>query len=219
MPDALSPRPTAVRSAARHLGRAFLVAVVAPLALAACTASTKPATSEPNPATPTSTATAASSTGTAAGGSQAASCKAQDVKVEMMMQAQRSTPTTLMALLQVTNKSAQACRMVGWATVALWNAANRPVDVPSGNVLEPSGPTPIDLAPGSTASAGVRWTFCDKGKADCPAGNTLKVRLPGDTTDVIAKLTDFVGTDGNNITMAGLQIGTLQPSAQGVVAW
>lgn len=162
--------------------------------------------------------TTAKSSG-ASGSAPAAACALADIKPTVIGQPQRTSGTTRMAIVELTNVSTRPCRLNGWASVALLNAAGDVVVVPSTNVQEPGAPVPVDLPPGASASAGIKWTICDKASADCPTGNTLMVGLPNGSGAKNAELTDFPAAEQSDLTMKQLQVGSLQPSAQGVVAW
>jgi hypothetical protein len=225
------------RSLVSGLRGVRLLAVTAPALLilagtAACTgtqstsaagSSTAPSASAAPSASTTVAATAtAGTTATSTGGagtSQIAACTATGIKADLIGQSQASTATTRMAMLQLTNTSAHPCRLYGWAGVTLTNAAGETVPVPTTKVSQPGAPTTADLPPGTTASAGIKWTICDKGASDCPVGNGLMVSVPGGTATVPANLTEFPAPEKSDITMKSLQIGSIQPSKQGVVAW
>jgi hypothetical protein len=124
-----------------------------------------------------------------------------------------------MAMVELTNVSAHSCRLEGWASVSLVNAAGERVQVPSVSVAQPGAPVPVDLPAGTSASAGIKWTACDKASADCPTGNGLQVGVSKSTSGTDAELSEFPAAEKSDITMKSLQIGTIQPSHQGVVAW
>ena len=214
-----------------------LLLVLAPAALIAagatgCAASTAAATPS---STPSSAASAGPAPSTAApvtkgpkgskgstskgGGAQqaVAACRTDDVKFTFTTQ--EPNGQTDRALLLVENASKKVCRVNGWVTVSLTNPANEVVPVPTTKVRQPGDPTPIDLPPGTNAFAGIKWVTCDKADESCFAGNSLRVSLSASTDGQDAELEDFPAPEQNNITMKKLQIGTLQPSRQGVVAW
>ncbi len=214
-------RHTTGSAAARMLtvaGAPLLVLV----ATAACTA--RPVTSTaPASGAPAASASAdphpsgGPGTGPSDGTSQVAACASGDLKADVIFQ--RSSGPASIALVQLTNVSKHECRLAGWATVTLVNAAAQPVPVPTSKVSEPGAPTPVELRPGTTASSGIKWTTCDKGADDCGVGNSLTVSPPNGTTSVPATLVGFPAPEKSGITMKLLQIGSIQPSAQGVVAW
>ncbi|MEO3874322.1 DUF4232 domain-containing protein [Nonomuraea sp. B12E4] len=109
--------------------------------------------------------------------------------------------------------------MAGWPMIALTDTAGEAVTVPTENVAQPGESVPAELAPGSGAFAGIKWTTCDKAATDCPAGNTVKVGLAKGGPLVAATLEGFPDPEQSGITFKSLQIGTIQPSRQGVVAW
>ena len=153
------------------------------------------------------------------GGAQqaVAACRTDDVKFTFTTQEPNGQSGR--ALLLVENASKKVCRVNGWVTVSLTNPANEVVPVPTTKVRQPGDPTPIDLPPGTNAFAGIKWVTCDKADESCFAGNSLRVSLSASTDGQDAELEDFPAPEQNNITMKKLQIGTLQPSRQGVVAW
>jgi hypothetical protein len=123
-----------------------------------------------------------------------------------------------MAMILLENVSKSTCRLNGWVSVALVNAAGEEVRVRTTNVSEPGAATPTNLRPGTTAAAGMKWTVCDKGNETCAVGNGLRVGPPhGARTD--AELQEFPSPEKSGITMASLKVGSIQPSRQGVVAW
>ncbi|GAA1279618.1 hypothetical protein GCM10009658_21960 [Planotetraspora silvatica] len=146
-------------------------------------------------------------------------CMAADLKVTLTEQPQRREGTSRMAFVQLTNASSRTCDVDGWPVITLANAADEAVTVPSKNVAEPGKPVPVDLAPGRGVFAGIKWTICDKAAADCPTGNTIKVGLAKGGPLVVATLEGFPNSEQSGITVKSLQVGTLQPSNQGVVAW
>nr|WP_296069509.1 DUF4232 domain-containing protein [uncultured Actinoplanes sp.] len=142
-------------------------------------------------------------------------CRNDDVSATVTFQPQFESGTTRLALVAVTNRSKNPCRVDGRAAISLTNAAGEVVEVPTKNVNEPGRAVPITLQPGGNAFEGIKWQLCDKGSADCPAGTGLRFNLQASTDGPDAKLSGFP----TGFTMASLQIGTLQPSTQGVVAW
>ncbi|GII59617.1 hypothetical protein Pth03_80060 [Planotetraspora thailandica] len=146
-------------------------------------------------------------------------CKATDIKVTLTEQPQRREGDSRMALVQLMNASGRKCNVGGWPVITLANAAGEAVAVPTKNVAQPGKSVPADLAPGGGAFAGIKWTICDKAAADCPAGNTIKVGLAKGGPLVAATLEGFPNPEQSGITFKSLQVGTIQPAAQGVVAW
>jgi hypothetical protein len=162
---------------------------------------------------------AAAPAGEAVSGKKVPACTNDDVSVDVTAQDERTSGMTRMALVTVTNTSSSTCRVEGRAAVSLVNAADEVVDVPVKNVNQPGKATPILLRKGTTAWQGIKWTACDKGDETCGVGNSLRFNLQASTDGPHAKLVGFPAAEGSDITMASLQIGTLQPSNQGVVAW
>ncbi len=103
--------------------------------------------------------------------------------------------------------------------ISLVNAADEVVNVPTKKVNEPGPAEAFTVKPGTSAFAGIKWTTCDKGDSSCGVGNTLRYNLEASTDGPVATLEGFPAAESSGITMKSLQIGTLQPSNQGVVAW
>ncbi|WP_164842302.1 DUF4232 domain-containing protein [Actinoplanes solisilvae] len=181
------------------------------VAASATTSAAAPATS---PAVSSGTPPAASS-GT--GGAVVRVCRNEDVAVTVTMQ--EASGTTRRGLVSVENRTKQACRVEGRAAISLSNAANETVPVPTKDVNQPGRAVPITLPPGTNAFEGIKWQTCDKGSSSCPAGNGLRFNLQASTDGPAATLEGFPPGLDSDITMASLQVGTLQPSTQGVVAW
>jgi hypothetical protein len=186
------------------------------------TSDTSPVTSTPTGVTPSaSDAPIATSPAPVGGGAPAAvpACTATDIKVTLTEQPQRREGNSRMALVQLTNASSRTCNVGGWPVIKLVNAADEAVTVPTKDVAQPGESVPADLAPGTGAFAGIKWTICDKAAADCPTGNTIKVGLAKGGVLVAATLEGFPNPEQSDITFKSLQVGTIQPSNQGVVAW
>jgi Protein of unknown function (DUF4232) len=173
--------------------------------------------------------TAASVPATAAGGAtpakpsdgpgtSGAACTTKDVEVTITAQPGGSA-TTQRGLVAVTNTAKQPCTLNGWLTITLVNAADEPVGVPTETVEEPGPAEDVTIPPGTTAFAGIKWAACDKADADCGVGNTIRYDLRKSKTGPAAKLDGFPDAEKSGITMKSLQIGSLQPATQGVVAW
>lgn len=123
------------------------------------------------------------------------------------------------AMIMITNTSDQACRIKGWTGVRLLNAADEAVPIKVRKVEQPGPAVTIDLKPGVSAPAGMKWTQCDKGDETCFAGNTLEIRLPGGGAAIRTGLSDFPAPERSGIAMKSVEVGPLQLSRQGVVAW
>jgi hypothetical protein len=196
-------------------------------ALAACGDSgDTPASTTPTGAATTATSAPATSAGGAtpsassdgSGTSGAAACTTKDVEVTITAQPGGSAAVQR-GLVAVTNTAKRPCKVHGWLTIALVNAADEPVDVPTKKVDEPGPAEDVTIPPGTTAFAGIKWTVCDKADTVCGVGNTIRYDLGRSATGPAAKLDGFPDAEKSGITMKSLQIGTLQPAAQGVVAW
>ncbi|MDY7090721.1 MAG: DUF4232 domain-containing protein, partial [Actinomycetota bacterium] len=145
-------------------------------------------------------------------------CANDDVTVEVALQPSQGDGAQR-GLVAVTNRSATDCTVDGRASISLRNAADEVVDVPVTQVNQPGSAAPIVLKPGTSAFEGIKWVPCDKDDVNCGAGNTLSFNLQASTDGPAADLVGFPAPEKHNITMKSLQVGTLQPATQGVVAW
>ncbi|WJK43576.1 DUF4232 domain-containing protein [Solwaraspora sp. WMMA2056] len=188
--------------------------IPAALTLAAC--GDPAAEDEPGAATPS---TAASADPTDAGSDTpgdggTAACASADLSVDVTIQ------DAGLALLALTNSSSAPCQVDGWVTLAFERADRSPVEVDQEQVEQPGPPLATDLDPGESAFAGVKWATCDPALTDCAVVTTVRVGAPGDSATVVARV---IGIDGNEsvgeLPVADVQIGSIQPSTQGVVAW
>jgi uncharacterized protein DUF4232 len=160
----------------------------------------------------------ASGKGQTSGKGKISACKADDVKGTVTAQDPLVTGDEVRAIISLENVSSRTCRVEGWTTVILVNAAGEPAPATVSKVKQPGPAVRIDLKPGHSAPAGLKWTQCDKGDDTCPVGNTLEIGLPGATGEP-ATLEEFPAPEKSGIAMKNVQVGPLQLSRQGVVAW
>ncbi|WP_243791881.1 DUF4232 domain-containing protein [Saccharopolyspora gloriosae] len=139
----------------------------------------------------------------------ASPCSAEDFKVDLNPQPGRPG----VFLLAATNTSDKACPVSGWATLTPENMAGEPLEVPTENVEIPGGFEEISLEPGRTAFAGVHLELGDKNEV--PAATGFKASFQDTSGQVNA---DIVSGDQEYFEYAieSMQIGTFQPSPQGV---
>jgi hypothetical protein len=192
----------------------------APPAAATTTAPAETPSDQPSseaPA-PSPSATAKARPG-ATGGAVVRSCRNSDVAVTVTMQDIVGESSSRRGLVQVTNRSKTSCRVQGHAAISLTDAAGETVKVPTRMVNQPGPAVRVTLRPGTTASEGIKWQACDKGSSSCGVGNGLSFNLQASTGGPAARLSGFPPGEASNLTMGALEVGTLQPSAQGVVAW
>jgi predicted Ser/Thr protein kinase len=155
-----------------------------------------------------------------AGGRSTRLCRTADTSVTVIAQSDNPTaPGTQKAIISMVNESGSACRVEGRVYLRLYNAADEQVQVPTRSVNEPDRAADMVLKPGGGAFQGIKWEACDRDTSDCPTGNTLRGSLDESAAGVVAKLEGFPPPTRSDITMSALQLGTLQPSAHGTVAW
>jgi hypothetical protein len=142
-------------------------------------------------------------------------CTGADIRAEATVQ------KAGVALLALTNASTGPCRLTGWPKLGLLAADGSALTVPVQEVEQPGPATPSDLDPGESAFAGIKWTACDKADSGCAVATTLTVAPEGGGSPVVATIVGIEG-GGQTVTelpVSALTIGTIQPAAQGVVAW
>jgi hypothetical protein len=183
------------------------------------TATTAPASGSGGGAAPATRTTAATKTAGATTTTAGRRCRTTDLSATVTLQPEPTGGSTRRALVTLTNTSRHPCVVDGWASISLVNAADEVVPVRTAEVRQPGAPVRTTLRTGRTAWAGIKWTSCDKGDASCGAGNTLRFTAPASTGAGVAHLDGFPRPETSDITMKNLQIGSLQPSSEGVVAW
>jgi hypothetical protein len=146
-------------------------------------------------------------------------CGNGDIKIAISAQDDVVTVGSQRGLVNVVNSSGTSCRVDGHAYFRLYDAADEQIDVPAKAVNQPDRAVDITLRPGGGAFQGIKWVACDRDASDCPAGNTIRGSLVSSSAGVVARLDGFPAAADSRITMSSLQLGTLQPSTEGVVAW
>jgi hypothetical protein len=112
------------------------------------------------------------------------------------------------AVLTLTNTAGGACRIQGWADVALVTPPGEIVKVPTRKVGE-AGPA-IVLQPGDSARSLLQWDSCTAGGRGCGVGVAWQFIADPDSTGVAADSVDLPEADGRGIGIAALRIGSLQ---------
>jgi hypothetical protein len=146
-------------------------------------------------------------------------CGNGDIRIAISAQDDVVTPGPQRGLVNVVNRSRTSCRVDGHAYFRLYDAADEQIDVPAKPVNQPDRAVDITLRPGGGAFQGIKWVACDRDASGCPAGNTIRGGLASSSAGVVADLDGFPAAAESRITMSSLQLGTLQPSTEGVVAW
>jgi hypothetical protein len=146
-------------------------------------------------------------------------CLNKDIDLTVTSQDQAVIGGSNHGLVNLVNISDHVCKLRGNFAVALTNAAGETVKVPTKLVNQPGKAVTVVIQRGGGAFAGIKWTVCDKGDADCGVGNNLRWNLQSSGSGKDAKLQDFPAPEKNLLTMGSLQVGTIQPIRVGVVAW
>jgi hypothetical protein len=208
--------------------RAVAVALLLLGSATGCSGANEPAAAPGPTSTPATTGSAAEATAAtppattkaaAQPAAQVSRCANADLQTTITLQPD-GTAATQRAMVTLTNNGKHACTLDGWLSISPVNAANEVVSVPTRKVDQPGPAEAFTVKPGTSAFAGIKWTVCAESDADCDWSNSLRVSVKGAAADgPFAELEDFPNPERNGIRMKALQIGTLQPSHQAVVAW
>ncbi|MEU6128882.1 DUF4232 domain-containing protein [Saccharopolyspora sp. NPDC047091] len=140
----------------------------------------------------------------------ASPCSAADYKVDLIPQPGRPGVN----LLAVTNESDQTCPVSGWVELTPQDMSGSPIEgVPTENVEIPGGRTEISLEPGRTAFAGVHFELGDKNEVRAATG--FRASFSDTSGDVNVNI-ESGEAEYLEFPIESMQVGTLQPSAQGV---
>ncbi|HKN98533.1 MAG TPA: DUF4232 domain-containing protein [Pseudonocardiaceae bacterium] len=126
-----------------------------------------------------------------------------------------------LGLLALTNTAKRPVTVQGWPTLAFYDAADESLAVPVRQVDVPGAGPKITIGPGETAFAGVRWAVGDKADPKTFVATSLRLTPPGGSQPVTVSV---IGTDGQvaefpEFDVTAAEIGTLQPSSQGVLVF
>ncbi|MCI2419701.1 DUF4232 domain-containing protein [Saccharopolyspora sp. K220] len=153
------------------------------------------------------------SAGSAGANAVSSNCSATDFSVDLNIQPDR--PGVL--LMAVTNDSQQSCTLNGWVDLAATDMAGDPItEVPTERVEMPGAPMEINLDPGESAFAGVHLELGDKADPDTFVGTGFTATPPGTAGSTNAEIIGANGEQYFEFPIKSMQIGSLQPSAQGV---
>jgi Protein of unknown function (DUF4232) len=196
--------------------RAIVVICSVLVTVVACGTSTP--TSQPAPTTTTATATAPTTTRqttTAPPTTSTEATTASSFRVDLTIQ--RSG----LGLLAVTNAAKHPVAVQGWPTLRFYNSADESLAVPVRKVDIPGAGPKITIGPGETAFAGVRWTVGDKADPKTFVATSVRLTPPGGSQPVTVNV---IGMDGQiaefpEFDLTTAEIGTLQPSSQGVLVF
>lgn len=192
--------------------RTIVVVCSVLVTVAACGTTTTTPTDQPAPTTtvPMTTTQPAPSTSSGSG-----SATASVFRVDLTVQ--RSG----LGLLAVTNAAQRSVAAKGWPTLRFYDAADELLAVPVRKVDVPGAGPKIAIGPGETAFAGVRWTVGAKADPKTFVATTVRLTPPGGSQPVTVRV---IGIDGQvaddvEFDLTAAEIGTLQPSSQGVLVF
>ncbi|MER7013167.1 DUF4232 domain-containing protein [Saccharopolyspora sp. NPDC000359] len=150
------------------------------------------------------------------GQAQEASCSAEDVDMTLTVQPDR--PGIL--LLTAVNSSQQPCTVDGWAGLVPLDMSNSEIEVPTQQVDIPGPPTSTRLEPGETAFAGVKLELGSKDDLDAYVATGFTASMPGGEGTTNAHISfDQSAGEHAEFPVKSIQIGSFQPSAQGVTVF
>jgi hypothetical protein len=126
-----------------------------------------------------------------------------------------------LGLLALTNTTRGPITVQGWPTLVFLNAANETLAVPTKKVDVPGAGPSIDIGTGETAFAGVRWVTGDKADPKTHVAMSIRLTLPRFGGSINVNIIGAGGQSGGDIEfdLTSVQIGTLQPSSQGVLVF
>ncbi|WP_326836104.1 DUF4232 domain-containing protein [Amycolatopsis rhabdoformis] len=130
-------------------------------------------------------------------------------------------PDQNVALLTLENRGKTTITLNGSPKLRFLGADGSPLTFPIRNVDIPGPATSVTLKPGTTAFAGVKWTLGDKADSDAFVASSFEVTPPGTTGTANI---DLIGLDGHTVQVPefpikSVEVGTLQPAAQGVLVF
>ena len=143
-----------------------------------------------------------------------ANCTAGDLKADLEHQPEVTGTIFSSWMLMVTNTSSGRCHLYGYPSFGMKDgsgallAGSKTTYTPY-----PGAAVSIDLAPGGTAFAGVKWSSCQA--ADLVGG--LVMTPPGQYSHTTVKITGPKSVWLWKICAPGITAGTFQPSHEGVV--
>ncbi|MCX2728706.1 DUF4232 domain-containing protein [Saccharopolyspora sp. NFXS83] len=145
----------------------------------------------------------------------ASNCSAEDFEITMQAQ-----PDGGVFLLQMKNTSDESCELGGWVDVTPTNMAGQPIDTPTENVNLPGPDANLTLEPGKSAFSGVKIELAEQSDPDAQVASGFTA-TPSDMQGEAAVEVSGLNGGGSpmEIAIKSMQIGTLQPSPQGVVAF
>lgn len=139
-------------------------------------------------------------------------CSAEDVAVTLTPQPDRPG----IFLMTAVNNSPEPCIVDGWGGIVPLDMTGAEIEVPTAQLEVPGAPTSTRIEPGETAFAGVKLELGDKNDPNVRVANGFNATMPnteGTTNAAVA------GADYFEYPVTSIQIGSFQPSAQGVTVF
>ena len=143
-------------------------------------------------------------------------CLTDDLTGTVFGQPRRPESGVRDALLRLTNDSGRACKLRGWADLAMVTPPGELVRVPTRKV-GPAGGAEIILKPQASAWARVQWDTCDAGRKGCGVGVALQYIVDPDSTGAVADMSAVPEADGAGITMKALRVSPLHSTRAGAL--
>jgi Protein of unknown function (DUF4232) len=143
-----------------------------------------------------------------------ANCTAGDLKADLEHQPEVTGTIFSSWMLMVTNTSSGRCHLYGYPSFGMEDGSGALMaDSKTTYTSYPGAAVSIDLAPGGTAFAGVKWSSCQA--ADLVGG--LVMTPPGQYSHTTVNITGPNSVSLWKICAPGITAGTFQPSHEGVV--
>jgi hypothetical protein len=143
-----------------------------------------------------------------------ANCTAGDLKADLEHQPEVTGTIFSSWMLMVTNTSSGRCHLYGYPSFGTEDGSGALMaDSKTTYTPYPGAAVSIDLAPGGTAFAGVKWSSCQA--ADLVGG--LVMTPPGQYSHTTVNITGPNSVSLWKICAPGITAGTFQPSHEGVV--
>lgn len=147
-------------------------------------------------------------------------CSGSDFKVDLTVQPPlHDASPNAHFLVAVTNVSNHTCTVNGYVDLTGMNAAAYPVPVNVQDVTEPGPPVNVTLAPGRSAFAGM--TLAPGDPNEDPVITSFNATVPSahGSSPTVVEAADGTPAEDEpdpSIAVNWIQIGTLQPSPEGV---
>jgi Protein of unknown function (DUF4232) len=137
-------------------------------------------------------------------------CLTDDLTGTVYGRPRRAHSSVREAVLRLTNTSGRACRVRGWADIAMVTPPGELVRVPTRKVGQAGGGAEIVLKPQASAWSRLQWDTCRPGRPGCGVGVALQYVVDPHSTGTVADLSAVPEAYRAGITMKALRVSPLQ---------